>query len=409
MAPLVKQFAEETWVWGAGAMSAATLARSCTSQVTELYERDYISAWDDAAQRPRDRAVLDRPAIHRRARHPGRTDLAAARPAEDRRRQHVARGGADAGGRRRRAAVGQTRITEGAKDLLNRRRRRSPASSGVAAGHGDHRSTSSRFIGCMAGSAGADRRDVSSRFGKIQQQLGHARPAGRRHQSAEGAADPALLEPAAGAAAGRGDAAAAGQHAGRPDRAARRRQRQLGCDATSSRSCTRQRSSPSAARGSQDRYPFGDGERRAAGRLRRGLRLRRLCRQVLHRAARQAGRHARSARGPGVPTRWQPSPRDAGAVRAGASGSARCSSRRVARRRSSSSCVKLSKLDAGATRLYVDIDGQRVRRSSPARRRRTGDVAGSEQGRRRRRDVRGSSAARPTSAYRSRARGPGSG
>ena len=44
MAPLVKQFADEEWVWGSG-MSAASWAK-LTSQVTELYERDYDNAWD---------------------------------------------------------------------------------------------------------------------------------------------------------------------------------------------------------------------------------------------------------------------------------------------------------------------------------------------------------------------------
>ena len=46
MLPLVKQFAEETWVWGPNAMSAASWAK-LTSEVTERYERDYNRAWDD--------------------------------------------------------------------------------------------------------------------------------------------------------------------------------------------------------------------------------------------------------------------------------------------------------------------------------------------------------------------------
>jgi type VI secretion system protein ImpL len=44
--PLVKQFADETWVWGPGGMSVASWAK-LTSQVTELYERDYNRAWDE--------------------------------------------------------------------------------------------------------------------------------------------------------------------------------------------------------------------------------------------------------------------------------------------------------------------------------------------------------------------------
>ena len=46
MLPLVSQFAEETWVWGPSGMSAASWAK-LTSQVTELYERDYNRAWDE--------------------------------------------------------------------------------------------------------------------------------------------------------------------------------------------------------------------------------------------------------------------------------------------------------------------------------------------------------------------------
>jgi type VI secretion system protein ImpL len=46
MLPLVTQFAEETWVWGPSGMSAASWAK-LTSQVTELYERDYNRAWDE--------------------------------------------------------------------------------------------------------------------------------------------------------------------------------------------------------------------------------------------------------------------------------------------------------------------------------------------------------------------------
>ncbi|HTK29265.1 MAG TPA: type VI secretion system membrane subunit TssM [Vicinamibacterales bacterium] len=45
MAPLVKQFAEEDWVWGAGMAPAGFL--KLTSEVTDLYERDYDRAWDD--------------------------------------------------------------------------------------------------------------------------------------------------------------------------------------------------------------------------------------------------------------------------------------------------------------------------------------------------------------------------
>jgi type VI secretion system protein ImpL len=44
MIPLVKQFADDEWVWGSGVSAASWL--KLTSQVTDLYERDYNNAWD---------------------------------------------------------------------------------------------------------------------------------------------------------------------------------------------------------------------------------------------------------------------------------------------------------------------------------------------------------------------------
>ncbi len=46
LAPLVKQFSGEDWVWGSGAPSATGWVR-LTSEVTDLYERDYNRAWDE--------------------------------------------------------------------------------------------------------------------------------------------------------------------------------------------------------------------------------------------------------------------------------------------------------------------------------------------------------------------------
>jgi type VI secretion system protein ImpL len=45
MIPLVKQFADDEWVWGTGAVSAASWPR-LMAQVTDLYERDYNNVWD---------------------------------------------------------------------------------------------------------------------------------------------------------------------------------------------------------------------------------------------------------------------------------------------------------------------------------------------------------------------------
>jgi type VI secretion system protein ImpL len=47
MLPFVKQFAEEEWVWGSGGVAggAASFGR-LGSQVSDIYERDYATAWD---------------------------------------------------------------------------------------------------------------------------------------------------------------------------------------------------------------------------------------------------------------------------------------------------------------------------------------------------------------------------
>ena len=53
-----KQFAADDWVWGEAARSPA-IRCGLRREVTELYERDYINAWDALLERPRARAVLD--------------------------------------------------------------------------------------------------------------------------------------------------------------------------------------------------------------------------------------------------------------------------------------------------------------------------------------------------------------
>ena len=49
MLPLVKQFSDDEWVWGQGGPSAASWT-TLTTQVTEVYERDYNKYWDDLLQ-----------------------------------------------------------------------------------------------------------------------------------------------------------------------------------------------------------------------------------------------------------------------------------------------------------------------------------------------------------------------
>ena len=46
MLPLVKQFADEEWVWGTGGGLSVASWPKLTAQVTDLYERDYNNAWD---------------------------------------------------------------------------------------------------------------------------------------------------------------------------------------------------------------------------------------------------------------------------------------------------------------------------------------------------------------------------
>jgi type VI secretion system protein ImpL len=134
MAPLVKQFADETWVWGPGALSTATWGK-LTSQVTELYERDYNRAWDDllndleivsfstVQQYTDELGILVGPTSPLRGLLKTVVDqtslVAAAAPA------------AAAPGE---PSVGTSRITEGAKDLFNSAQKKITGLSGVVPG-----------------------------------------------------------------------------------------------------------------------------------------------------------------------------------------------------------------------------------------------------------------------------------
>ena len=248
--PLVKQFAEDDWVWGAGARCPPRAGRKLTSQVTDLYERDYNSAWDDLLN---DLEIVSFSTVQQYADAlgilVGPTSPLRGTP-EDRRRQHVAGGGGRAGGRgaavshRSRAGSPKAR-----RICFNAAQKKVTGTSGVAAGHGHHAALPADPP-LHGGSARADRRDLraDSQDSRAAAQAGSA---SRRRQSAEGARRSRAARPPAGAAAGRGEPAAAGQHAGRPDRAERRRQRQLGRDARAREAVSGGGRRASAARGSR--------------------------------------------------------------------------------------------------------------------------------------------------------------
>ena len=157
MLPLVKQFADDEWVWGDRRCLRRELAEAHgaghRSVRTRLHQR-----LGRAPERPRARAVLDRAAIRRRAWDPRRTDLAAARHSEDRRRQHVS------GRARRRSAAPGASPSIGDQDharreghLQARRQRRSRATDECRAGHARHAALPADPPAHGRG-AGADRR-----------------------------------------------------------------------------------------------------------------------------------------------------------------------------------------------------------------------------------------------------------
>ena len=134
-APLVKQFAEETWVWGAGAQSAASVAQTHVAGYRALRTR-LQPLLGRFVERPRDRPVLDRPAASDELHDPGRDRLCCPRPAEDGRRANVTRDGCCRyDGRGTGWPLRQPR--EARTTSSTRRRRKSPG-PGPRAGHGDH-------------------------------------------------------------------------------------------------------------------------------------------------------------------------------------------------------------------------------------------------------------------------------
>jgi len=46
MLPLIKQYSDDEWVWGTGNTSLAATLPRLTTDVTDIYERDYLQAWE---------------------------------------------------------------------------------------------------------------------------------------------------------------------------------------------------------------------------------------------------------------------------------------------------------------------------------------------------------------------------
>ena len=90
---LVKRFSDERWVWGDSGLNTGDTAKLATD-VTGIYEQDYISAWDDILN---DLELVPFSSVQssgRRVGDPFRPDLTVAQPAADGLGQHIVRRGA---------------------------------------------------------------------------------------------------------------------------------------------------------------------------------------------------------------------------------------------------------------------------------------------------------------------------
>ena len=138
-AELVKQLSKDAWVWGDSAVTSTANAGTLVSGVTNLYEQDYIRAWDALLDDMKFAAFGSIPQTNEALRDAGRPDVPAARPASRRRRQHDAGGCGLADGRERRH---RSDAQEGHRHTQRRARSRCRARSGMAAvepgmlGHG---------------------------------------------------------------------------------------------------------------------------------------------------------------------------------------------------------------------------------------------------------------------------------
>ena len=338
-APVGQAVRRETWVWGAG-VSGATLPK-LMAQVTDLYERNYTNAWDALLNDLEIVPFSTVRAVRRRAGDPWpdrpRRCAACCSIVVDNttfvRRQPRPTAGAGINTLSRdRITQGSRRTSQlGGKDDHADRRASQP-------GTVDHASTSSRSTGSWPGPR---RRSMASSNRCARFATSLLRSVRRR-----AATDPLTRAHRSGVARPQARLAA------RSRRICRRRstswwpqiaqlrpaQRQRGRDGSSSSD-----SIGTGRRGAcrvrvEGRYPFGSrAATMSAGRLRRRVRARRAVRQVLHRQARQAGRHVAAPVDVASGVRATRRPFRSVEFERGGATFVRCSSRRARRRRSSRS------------------------------------------------------------------------
>ena len=120
-AEILKVLTRDAWIWGQSNVSSLASAGALSSEVTDLYETDYIRAWDAFIDDLQFVPASDSRADQRRVADPDVADLAADWPAARHRRPDDARAVAGRGRRERRDRQGDSRRSE--TSSIRRRRR----------------------------------------------------------------------------------------------------------------------------------------------------------------------------------------------------------------------------------------------------------------------------------------------
>ena len=201
-------------MWGDGGLSVAQSGRSSRRDVTELYERDYITAWDDilndleivpfstVPQTTEALGILVGPTSPLRGTAEERSSRT--RPSSTAPDTAPASGALASAGKK---------VTEGLGKTPEAGAERPWASPSVAPGHARSRLHFQPIHRLMAGAPAARRSTAFSSRSARFSSSSDARSAGGRQRSARGAVESRAARAPAGAAAGCGDPAAAGQHA----------------------------------------------------------------------------------------------------------------------------------------------------------------------------------------------------